>query len=77
MNWSLVSHYYGADWASAACTLVGMVLLGNKKRSGFIFYLLACLAGLFFAVMAGSLPLTALNIALMAISVRGFLRWGK
>ena len=77
MDWHMLLRYDGADWIAAACSLTSIILLGSKRRVGFVFYVAACLAGLFFTVLARSFPMAVVNLVLIAAGIRGFLRWGK
>ena len=71
------SNYYGFDFIAAICAIIGMFFLGNKKRIGFVLYLIATASGIVFAILAKSLPLTVMNIIMFIMNLRGFFLWKK
>ncbi len=70
-------NYYGFDYIAAICAIIGMFFLGNKKRIGFVLYLVATASGVVFAILAKSLPLIVTNIIMFIMNLRGFLLWKK
>ncbi len=72
-----ISAYYGFDWISATCALLGIYYLGSNKRSGFILMFLAAVTGMVFAVLAKTLSLILLNVIFIFLHARGYLNWGK
>jgi hypothetical protein len=68
-------NYYGIDYLAAVCAIIGMFFLGNKKRIGFVFYMLATTAGVGFSILAKSLPFVIMNIITFSLNLRGFILW--
>jgi len=56
-------------------TLIAFYLLGEQKKSGFIFALLSNLAWIAFAIIADSLAIAILNLILIGLNLKGFLKW--
>jgi hypothetical protein len=70
-----VQRYYGTDYLAAACVIVAMVLLGDRKRTGFLLYMLATCFAMVFAVLAHSFPIIVTNGIVFGLNLRGFLKW--
>ena len=70
-----VQRYYGTDYIAAACVIVAMVLLGDRKRTGFLLYMLATCFAMAFAIMAHSFPIIVTNCIVFGLNLRGFLKW--
>lgn len=70
--------YYGLDWLAMILSVTAMILLGNKIKWGFSFFMLAnvtwVLLGIFllysYAIVIG-------NIIFLITNMRGFLKWSK
>jgi hypothetical protein len=78
MNYSaLFSTYYGLDWISFLLGVAGMILLTNKRPSGFLFSALSVLFAAVVAVMARQYGFLAANAVSVVIATRGFLKWQK
>ena len=70
-----LTRYYGSDWIGMVLLFVGIYLLGEKKSSGFIVALLACVAWLIFAILLKNLPQILLNVVLALFYMRGYQKW--
>jgi 4-amino-4-deoxy-L-arabinose transferase-like glycosyltransferase len=70
-----VHRYYGTDYMAAACVIVAMVLLGDRRRAGFLLYMLATCFAMAFAIMAHSFPIIVTNGIVFGLNLRGFLKW--
>jgi hypothetical protein len=68
-------NYYGFDYLAAICAIIGIFFIGNKKRIGFILYMIAPVSGIGFAILAKSPPIIATNIIMFFMNLRGFLLW--
>ncbi len=75
MNYFL--KYYGLDWVAAVLVIIGIYLIGNKKRSGFLFSMLGVVANFLVSVIIDSVPYIALNIILFTLQLRGYIKWGR
>jgi len=52
-------------------------LIGGRKRSGFIWGLVAAIAWIIVNVIADIWPGVVLNVVMVVLHVRGYLNWGK
>lgn len=77
MDFKTLTQYYGFDWLALIIGVVGIWKLGSKKRSGFIFYMLAAISGFIFAVLANSVAYMIVNIITFMLQLRGYLKWRK
>ncbi|HBH26112.1 MAG TPA: PnuC protein [Rhodospirillaceae bacterium] len=69
--------FYGLDWAAMACVFAAYTLLGNKNKWGFVAGMSGNALFAAIAVMIGSAPILAANIAFIAINARGFWKWWR
>ncbi len=69
--------YYGTDYLAAICAIFAMLLLGNKKKFGFLLYCVASSSAIVFAILAKSPPIIVTNIVMIFINLRGFFRWNS
>ena len=73
----LVSRYYGIDLLGAILALTAAFLVGGGNRYGFLIGFLAGICMGIFAFMAESVFALILNLAMMILNVRGFVKWKK
>jgi hypothetical protein len=73
---NIIGPYYGLDWLGMALSLLGVYLLGNKNRNGFLSFILAnilwVILGVFFMKSVG---IVIGNLAFLGINIRGYARW--
>lgn len=67
--------YYGVDFAAAIFSLIGLWMLGNKNKYGFIFGLLGTLSWTIFNILVCTIPGVISNIIFMLVHTRGFIKW--
>jgi hypothetical protein len=67
--------YYGVDSLGTGLTLVSLWLLGNRRRSGFVYGLVSNLAWGSFGVMSDSVATVFANAVCFLLNLRGYLRW--
>ena len=72
-----VSHFYGLDWAASVAQLVSMEMLARKRRSGWVWKIIATLLWLGFNLVVGSFPAAAMSAVYIAMNVRGYLKWSN
>ena len=72
-----LTKYFGADILGFALTLVSLHLLGNHRRSGFLFGAIASLAWGVFSVLAESVPTITANAVFLGMNLRGYAKWGR
>jgi hypothetical protein len=70
-------NYYGIDYLAAIFAIIDMFFLGNKKRSGFLLYMVAISFGIVFAILAKSPPLIVTNVIMFGMNLRGFIKWKR
>ncbi len=75
MNYFL--QYYGLDWLAVGTGLVAMYMIGDKRRSAFIIYIVSAAFSLAFAIIIKSLPFILVNLLTIGIQVRNYLKWGQ
>lgn len=69
MIWNLL------DWSAFAVTLIGVWLLSEYKRSGFIVNGLGSLLWILVGLHTGLEGLLVLNIILFILYLKGYLKW--
>jgi hypothetical protein len=69
------SYYYGFDYLASICVILAMLLLGNKKKFGFLVYCVGSSFAIVFALLAKSPPIIVTNVVVIIINLRGFLMW--
>ena len=72
-----IFQYYGSDWIATISTFAWIYLIGNKKRSGFIFAIIGSISWLIFGWLNHSFPSVIANSVFILLNIRGFLKWGK
>ncbi len=72
---NILGHYFGVDWFAMIMTLLFLYLIGNKKRYGFIFYLLGNIAWMYVNATAKIWPGVILNITLIILNFRAYIKW--
>ena len=75
MEW--IFGYLGVEWLAMVMTFLSLHCLGAKRRSGFIFGMLANVSWFAFGVMAQSLANPVANIVFFSLNARGYVKWGR
>lgn len=73
----LFGTYYGLDWVAMITSFLFMYYIGNKKRIGFLYGLMAAGAWIYTNTIAHLWAGVLLNVILIGLHVRGYLKWGK
>jgi len=73
----LLFKYYGVDWLAMILTIVSLVLLGRKKKEGFIFGILSNLSWLTFAALALSVANVLANFVFIGLNIKAYMNWRK
>lgn len=63
------------SWAGNVLLVIGLYLIGQKKRSAFIFYGLGCLAWLLYGFFPLQLSLVVIEIIFVVVSIKNFIKW--
>jgi nicotinamide riboside transporter PnuC len=69
--------YHGVDWIAMVLTFLTLYYLGEKRRSGFVFGILASISWLIFGVLVQSIANIVANVIFIALNLRGYLNWKK
>ena len=69
--------YQGIDWLVALTVFIGVFLLGDKKKLGFIAGMMSSTFGLIFSFQIGSVANGLTSIILFFLYLRGYLNWKK
>lgn len=72
-----VLQFYGIDWMATACGLLGVYLLGNKNKIGFILFMIASASWITFGVLTGSVAVIIGSSIFLMMHLRGFLMWNR
>lgn len=67
--------YYGLDWASSIIGLLGLYLVSEKRRLGFLFTAASVILAAVVAVMAAQYGFLIANSATLLLAIRGYLKW--
>lgn len=69
--------YYGIDWTAMVMTFCFLYYVGEEKRSGFVFGILASIAWLTFGILAESIANVIANLIFITLNVRGYVKWKR
>lgn len=69
--------YYGVDWTAMVMIFFSLYYLGEKRRAGFVFGVLASISWLTFGILAGSVANVIANVIFITLNIRGYLNWQK
>ncbi|MEO1054430.1 MAG: nicotinamide mononucleotide transporter [Bacteroidota bacterium] len=70
--------FYGLDWMAMSLSLLAVYFLGNKKKSGFVFFILGNTLWLYVGIfLMGSYGIAIGNLVFLFINTRGFFKWKK
>lgn len=67
--------YYGIDWGAMIATFFMLYYLGNKKRQGFLFGIIASILWIAFNTLVQSAPGILANIIFVTINLRSYVKW--
>ena len=71
----LLFKYHGIDWIAIIMTFLTLYYLGEKRRFGFVFGVLASISWLIFGILVDSIANIVANIIFIALNLRGYLNW--
>ncbi len=69
--------FYGIDWVATMCGLLGVYMLGNRNKIGFIVFMLASMSWVIFGIMTGSVAVIIGSSIFFLMHLRGFLKWNR
>ena len=71
----IILKYHGVDWIAMIMTFLALYYLGEKRRFGFIFGILASISWLTFGVLVDSIANILANVIFIVLNLRGYLNW--
>lgn len=71
----LTGNYYGLDWLAMLMSLLFLYYIGSKKRYAFILGIIGNVVWIFINFLAQIWPGVILNIILIFLNVRGYIKW--
>ncbi len=77
MNMDTMFNYYGVDWVGTVLMVVGVYLLSEKNKKGFMLAAISNIFWIGFGVMSSSVATILLNVGLMILNVKGYKSWEK
>lgn len=73
----ILFRHYATDWIAMTLTLVSLYRLGEGKRDGFVFGLLANISWGIFGALVFSVANVLANVIFFALNIRGYRRWKR
>jgi drug/metabolite transporter (DMT)-like permease len=67
--------HYGIDWIAVILTIVGIYMLGNRQKWGFVVMIAGNVAWVAFGTVVSSIATIGANIVFVFMNARGFFRW--
>ncbi len=77
MDLELIFRYYGVDWIAVVFTMVAIIKLGSKKKSGFVLMMVGNMAWIAFGIISRSAATIVANVVFLGLNLRGLIRWTK
>ena len=72
-----IFEHYGIDWLAGVLTILGIYLLGGKKKAGFIVMIIGNISYMAFGLIANSSGVIVANFVFLIMNIRGFINWTK
>jgi hypothetical protein len=70
-----IGHYYGLDWIATGFSLASIYLIGDSRRLGFSLGMAGAVIWAGVNVFAYSIAGTLLNVLLLGLFFRGYMKW--
>ncbi len=70
-----LTRYYGVDWLVTVTVFLGVFLLGDKRRAGFLVGMISAFASLVFSFQVGSVANGVTSVVLFVLYARGYAKW--
>lgn len=71
----MIDRYHYLDWIGMALGMLGLWMLGNHDRRGFVAFLLSNLIWIAIGFWISSLAMVLGNAAIFVVNLRGWIRW--
>lgn len=72
-----LAKYYGLDWLALAAGVLGMYLLTQKSRWGFLLSGVSAISGFAVALISLQFGYVVYNVLLIVLMIKGFHEWGR
>ncbi len=69
--------FYGIDWLATICGLLGVYLIGNQNKFGFVLFMIASLSWVTFGIMTGSVAVVIGSTIFLMLHARGLFKWTR
>ncbi len=69
--------FYGIDWVATACGLLGVYLIGNRNKFGFVVFMVASISWIVFGSITGSYAVIIGSTIFLFLHARGLYKWVK
>lgn len=67
--------YYGIDWLATVCGLLGVYLLGNQNKYGFVVFMVASVSWIVFGSITESYAVIIGSTIFLILHARGLYKW--
>jgi len=71
----LFGQYYGLDWIAMVTSVISIYLIGSKHKYGFFFGIASAIAWTYTNFIAHIWAGIILNIILIVLYIRGYIKW--
>ena len=71
----IIFKYHGIDLIAIIMTFLTLYYLGEKRRFGFVFGIVASISWLIFGILVDSIANIIANVIFIALNLRGYLNW--
>ncbi|NOQ86300.1 MAG: PnuC protein [Deltaproteobacteria bacterium] len=71
----IIFKYHGIDWIAIIMTFLTLYYLGERRRFGFVFGIVASISWLIFGILVDSIANIVANVIFIALNLRGYLNW--
>jgi nicotinamide riboside transporter PnuC len=71
----ILMKYHGIDWIAIIMTFLTLYYLGERRRFGFVFGIVASISWLIFGILVDSIANIIANVIFIALNLRGYLNW--
>ncbi len=71
----IIFKYHGIDWIAIIMTFLTLYYLGEKRRFGFVFGIVASISWMIFGILVDSIANIVAKVSYIALNLRGYLNW--
>ena len=73
----MIARYFYLDWLGMALGMLGLWLLGNRDRRGFVAFMISNLIWIAIGFWISSLAMILGNAVILVVNARGWRRWTR